>query len=84
MSCWLSNNMSWQQGSLGHAVTSNYGVSRGLEIIPTTRFEVGVSPPNYVAHQSDQKYGIGHLIVNSAMPDTEFAQMIRSAFRNRA
>ena len=54
-------DMSWQQASPGHTVTSNYGVSRGLEIIPTTRFEVGVSPPNYVAHQSNQKDGIGDL-----------------------
>jgi hypothetical protein len=54
-------DMSWQQDSPGHTVTSNYGVSRGLEIIPTTRFEVGVSPPNYVAHQSNQKDGIGDL-----------------------
>jgi hypothetical protein len=54
-------DMSWQQDSPGHTVTSNYGVSRGLEIIPTTGFEIGVSPPNYVAHQSNQKDGIGDL-----------------------
>jgi hypothetical protein len=54
-------DMSWHQDSPGHTVTSNYGVSRGLEIIPPIRFEVGVSPPNYVAHQSNQKDGIGDL-----------------------
>jgi hypothetical protein len=54
-------DMSWQQDSPGHTITSNYGVSRGLEIIPTTRLEVGLSPPNYVAHQSNQKDGIGDL-----------------------
>src|SRR5882762_2273728 len=54
-------DMSWQQDSPGHTVTSNYGASRGLEIIPATRFEVGVSPPNYIAHQSNQKDGVGDL-----------------------
>jgi len=34
-------DMSWKQDSPGHTVTSNYGVSRGLEIIPTTRFGGG-------------------------------------------
>jgi hypothetical protein len=40
-------DMAWQQDSPGGTETSNYGASRGLEIIPTTRFEVGVSiqPP---------------------------------------
>jgi len=34
-------DMSWKQDSPGHTVTSNYGVSRGMEIIPTTRFGGG-------------------------------------------
>jgi hypothetical protein len=54
-------DMSWQQDSPGPRISSNYGASRGLEIIPTTRLEVGVSPPNYIAHQSSQSDGIGDL-----------------------
>jgi hypothetical protein len=54
-------DMSWQQDPSGGTTTSNYGASRGLEIIPTTRLEVGVSPPNYLVHQSAQKDGIGGL-----------------------
>src|SRR2546428_3181944 len=30
-------DMSWQQDTVGGMTTSNYGASRGLEIIPTTR-----------------------------------------------
>jgi hypothetical protein len=54
-------DMSWQQDPSGQTVTSNYGASRGLEIIPTTRLEVGVFPPNYLVHQSNVKDGIGDL-----------------------
>ena len=54
-------DMSWQQDPSGGTVTSNYGASRGLEIIPTTRIEVGISPPNYLAHGSSQQDGIGDL-----------------------
>jgi hypothetical protein len=45
-------DMSWQQDPTGGTVTSNYGASRGLEIIPTTRLEVGFFPPSYLVHQS--------------------------------
>ena len=45
-------DMSWQQDPTGNTITSNYGASRGLEIIPTTRLEVGIFPPSYVVHQS--------------------------------
>jgi hypothetical protein len=45
-------DMSWQQDPAGGTVTSNYGASRGLEIIPTTRLEVGFFPPSYLVHQS--------------------------------
>jgi hypothetical protein len=45
-------DMSWQQDPSGGTVTSNYGASRGLEIIPTTRLEVGIFPPGYLVHQS--------------------------------
>src|SRR3981081_1744960 len=38
-------DMSWQQDPTGGTITSNYGASRGLEIIPTTRLEVGIFPP---------------------------------------
>jgi hypothetical protein len=54
-------DMSWQQDTSGGTVTSNYGASRGLEIIPTTRLEVGISPPNYLVHESSQPDGIGDL-----------------------
>jgi hypothetical protein len=54
-------DMSWQQDNSGGTVTSNYGAGRGLEIIPTTRLEVGISPPNYLAHGGSQRDGIGDL-----------------------
>src|SRR5258705_5362592 len=44
-------DLSRQQDANG-TVTSNFGASRGLEIIPTTRLEIGISPPPYVAHRS--------------------------------
>jgi hypothetical protein len=52
-------DMSWQQDPTGGTVTSNYGASRGLEIIPTTRLEVGLFPPNYLVHQSHTPDGFG-------------------------
>ena len=54
-------DMSWQQDPSGRTTTSNYGASRGLEIIPTTRLEVGISPPPYLVHQSNTPDGIGDL-----------------------
>jgi hypothetical protein len=54
-------DMSWQQDSPGHATTSNFGASRGLEIIPTPRLELGISPPNYLTHQTSKKDGAGDL-----------------------
>jgi len=54
-------DMSWQQDPTGNATTSNYGGSRGLEIIPTTRLEVGIFPPSYVVHQSKTPDGFGDL-----------------------
>jgi hypothetical protein len=54
-------DMSWQQDPVGATVTSNYGASRGLEIIPTTRLEVGISPPGYFVHQSKIPDGFGDL-----------------------
>jgi len=54
-------DMSWQQDPTGGTVTSNYGASRGLEIIPTTRLEVGIFPPGYLVHQSKTPDGIGDL-----------------------
>lgn len=53
-------DMSWQQDSTG-GITGNYGAGRGLEIIPTTRLEVGISPPPYLTHQSSTPNGIGDL-----------------------
>ena len=54
-------DMSWQQDPSGGTVTSNYGASRGLEIIPTTRLEVGIFPPAYFVHQSKVPDGFGDL-----------------------
>jgi hypothetical protein len=54
-------DMSWQQDPVGATVTSNYGGSKGLEIIPTTRLEVGIFPPAYVVHQSKTPDGFGDL-----------------------
>jgi hypothetical protein len=45
-------DMSWQRDSSGGGMTSNYGSSRGLEIIPSSRLEVGLFPPAYVVHQT--------------------------------
>jgi hypothetical protein len=52
-------DMSWQQDPAGGTVTSNYGVSKGLEIIPTTRLEVGIFAPNYLVHESKVPDGFG-------------------------
>jgi hypothetical protein len=52
-------DMSWQQDPAGGTLTSNYGASRGLEIIPATRLEVGFFPPNYLVHQSNTPDGFG-------------------------
>jgi hypothetical protein len=52
-------DMSWQQDPSGGTTTSNYGNSRGLEIIPSTRLEVGIFPPAYVVHQANTPSGFG-------------------------
>ena len=52
-------DMSWQQDPSGGTVTSNYGAAHGLEIIPTTRLEVGVFQPAYLVHQSTVQDGFG-------------------------
>jgi hypothetical protein len=52
-------DMSWQQDPSGGTITSNYGASHGLEIIPTTRLEVGLFQPPYLAHQSSDPDGFG-------------------------
>lgn len=52
-------DMSWQQDPRGGTITSNYGGSRGLEIIPSTRLEVGIFPPSYSVHQSNVRDGFG-------------------------
>jgi hypothetical protein len=51
-------DLSRQQDANGTA-TANFGASRGLEIIPTTRLEVGISPPPYLTHQSSVPDGFG-------------------------
>src|ERR1700730_10393976 len=52
-------DMSWQQDPASGTITSNYGVSKGLEIIPLSRLEVGIFPPSYLAHQSSVPDGFG-------------------------
>src|ERR1700675_865225 len=37
-------DMSWQRDPSGGGITANYGSSRGLEIIPSSRLEVGIFP----------------------------------------
>jgi hypothetical protein len=54
-------DMSWQQDPTGGTTTANYGASKGLEIIPTTRLEVGIFPPNYLVHQASVPDGFGDL-----------------------
>jgi hypothetical protein len=54
-------DMSWQQDPAVGSTTSNYGGSKGLEIIPTSRLEVGIFPPNYLAHPSPVPDGFGDL-----------------------
>jgi hypothetical protein len=46
-------DISAQQDPRGGTITSNYGASRGLEIIPASRLEVGIFAPSYVVHQSN-------------------------------
>jgi hypothetical protein len=52
-------DMAWQQDPSGGTITSNYGTSRGLEIIPSSRLEVGIFPPSYVVHQTNVASGFG-------------------------
>jgi len=54
-------DISRQGDPTGATVTSNYGASRGLEIVPVTRLEVGIFPPSYLAHQSRVPDGFGDL-----------------------
>jgi hypothetical protein len=54
-------DMSWQQDPPGDTSTSNYGGSKGIEIIPATRLEVGIFPPNYLSHQPSATDGFGDL-----------------------
>src|SRR5216684_1808100 len=54
-------DMSWQQDPSAGTITSNYGNSRGLEIIPSSRLEVGIFPPSYVVHQTNVPNGFGDL-----------------------
>jgi hypothetical protein len=42
-------------------ITANVGASRGLELIPTTRLEIGISPPPYLTHQSTVPDGFGDM-----------------------
>jgi hypothetical protein len=53
-------DISWQEDPAGGR-TTNFGASRGLELIPTTRLELAISPPPYVTHQPDGSDGFGDL-----------------------
>jgi len=52
-------DMSWQQDPGAGTVTSNYGASHGLEIVPTSHLEVGLFQPPYLVHQSGVQDGFG-------------------------
>ena len=52
-------DLSWQQDPNGNTITSVYGNSRGLEIIPWSRLEVGIFPPSYTVHQTNLADGFG-------------------------
>src|SRR5882672_1815173 len=40
-----------RQRDANGVATTNFGGSRGLELIPTPRLEIGISPPPYMTHQ---------------------------------
>jgi hypothetical protein len=48
-----------RQRDASGTVSSNFGASRGLELIPTTRLEIGISPPPYITHRSNAPDGFG-------------------------
>ena len=50
-----------RQHDASGTVTSNFGASRGFEIIPTGRLEIGISPPPYFTHQSSLPDGFGDM-----------------------
>jgi hypothetical protein len=52
-------DLSWQQDPSAGTSTTNDGGSRGLEIIPLTRFEVGIFPRSDLAHQATARDGFG-------------------------
>jgi hypothetical protein len=54
-------DVSWQQDPSGATMTSNYGSSRGLEIIPSSRLEIGIFPPSYIVHQTNAPDGFSDL-----------------------
>jgi hypothetical protein len=54
-------DISRQQDPSGATTTSNYGNSRGLEFIPSSRLEVGLFPPGYVVHQTNVASGFSDL-----------------------
>jgi hypothetical protein len=54
-------DISWQEDPSGATMTSNYGSSRGLEIIPSSRLEIGIFPPSYIVHQTNAPDGFSDL-----------------------
>ena len=50
-----------RQHDASGTVTTNFGASRGLELIPTTRLEIGISPPPYFTRGSAVADGFGDL-----------------------
>ncbi len=51
-------DVQWQPHNSG-VVTDNYGVSKGLEIIPAKNFEVIIAVPSYVVNNPDSANGFG-------------------------
>ncbi|MGA2204880.1 MAG: hypothetical protein ABSG40_23330 [Terriglobales bacterium] len=51
-------DIQWQTHNSG-VTTDNYGVSKGLEIIPAKNFEVIVAVPPYVVNNPDSQNGFG-------------------------
>jgi Putative MetA-pathway of phenol degradation len=52
-------DIGWQRGLTAGSGSTSYGSSRGLEIIPMSRLEIGLFPPSYVARRSNTASGFG-------------------------
>jgi hypothetical protein len=52
-------DIGWQRGLTAASGSTSFGSSRGLEIIPMSRLEIGLFPPSYVARRSNAASGFG-------------------------